>query len=258
MFYGNAAVTTDPSNRTGTWDSTFTAVYHFAAGARFSKDATGHANNATVSGPVSGAGQIGTGASFASGGYFAVADSALLDSGTGTWEFWFRDDGPPVIPSAERRSATVSPASPYFVGDCAAVLTKAAVHDSMNGIGFATCNGALFVQVKSSSDGTQTQAIYTTAGWHEAAFTFTAGTSYSYYEDGGSIDSGSLIPFTITSAKPMRIGKSLDPGWPDVYIGSLDEVRLSSVVRTAAWVAAEHANQASPGTFVTVGNEAVR
>ncbi len=254
MFYGNANVATDPSNRTATWDSTFTAVYHF--GAAFGGDSTGHANNATASGPVSGAGQIGTGANFAAGGYLSAPDSALIDSGTGTWGFWFRDDGPPIVPGGQKM--VKEPANPYFVAGCAAVLTKADTHDSVNGIGFATCNGSLFVQAKNATTATQTPGITTTAGWHQAAFAFTSGGSYSYYEDGALMQSGSLISFSISSANPLRIGLSLDPGWPATYIGSLDEVRLSGAVRSAAWVATEYYNQSEPTTFVTVGNEAAR
>ena len=37
--------------------------------------------------------------------------------------------------------------------------------------------------------------------------------------------------------------------------GVLDEVRISSVLRTAAWIAAEYANQKSNSTFVTIGTE---
>ena len=37
--------------------------------------------------------------------------------------------------------------------------------------------------------------------------------------------------------------------------GILDEVRIATVARTAAWVATEHANQSAPATFYTVGAE---
>ncbi|MGH7238680.1 MAG: hypothetical protein ACREHG_01305, partial [Candidatus Saccharimonadales bacterium] len=38
------------------------------------------------------------------------------------------------------------------------------------------------------------------------------------------------------------------------FPGYIDEVRLSKVARSAAWIAAEYANQNSPSTFVTVGS----
>lgn len=41
------------------------------------------------------------------------------------------------------------------------------------------------------------------------------------------------------------------------YIGSLDELRLSSVDRSADWIAAEYANQNSPSTFYAIGSQQV-
>jgi hypothetical protein len=48
--------------------------------------------------------------------------------------------------------------------------------------------------------------------------------------------------------------------WPYVttsgnFTGSLDEVQLSNSVRSAQWIATEYANQNSPSTFYSVGNE---
>ena len=40
--------------------------------------------------------------------------------------------------------------------------------------------------------------------------------------------------------------------WPATY---LDEVRLSTSLRSAAWITTEYNNQSSPGTFITMGNE---
>ena len=37
--------------------------------------------------------------------------------------------------------------------------------------------------------------------------------------------------------------------------GTLDEVRVSTMERTANWVATEYNNQSSPGTFITMGSE---
>jgi hypothetical protein len=37
--------------------------------------------------------------------------------------------------------------------------------------------------------------------------------------------------------------------------GTLDEVRLSTIERSASWTATEYNNQNSPGTFITMGSE---
>ncbi len=56
LFYGNAAVTTDPSNKTGTWDGNYKAVWHLSSAATADSttvsDSTG---NGTNSGPYSSA-----------------------------------------------------------------------------------------------------------------------------------------------------------------------------------------------------------
>jgi hypothetical protein len=41
--------------------------------------------------------------------------------------------------------------------------------------------------------------------------------------------------------------------WNEYYDGLLDEVRISTTVRSADWVATEYNNQSSPSTFYTVG-----
>jgi hypothetical protein len=40
----------------------------------------------------------------------------------------------------------------------------------------------------------------------------------------------------------------------EYFTGSIDEVRVSSIARSAAWIAAEYSNQNSPSTFYTVGS----
>ncbi|MBI5086083.1 MAG: hypothetical protein HZB13_15970 [Acidobacteria bacterium] len=48
----------------------------------------------------------------------------------------------------------------------------------------------------------------------------------------------------------LTIGGSIyDPG----FQGLLDEVRVSSVVRTPDWIVTEYRNQDAPGTFYSVG-----
>jgi hypothetical protein len=59
--------------------------------------------------------------------------------------------------------------------------------------------------------------------------------------------------FDNDAGKNIYIGNSLigDRG----YMGHLDEIRLSNAVRSAGWLATQHANQSSPSTFYTISNE---
>ena len=53
-----------------------------------------------------------------------------------------------------------------------------------------------------------------------------------------------------------RIGNAPGRFGPNMGLNAVvDEVRISAVARSAAWIAAEHANQSSPGTFYTIGLE---
>ena len=54
-----------------------------------------------------------------------------------------------------------------------------------------------------------------------------------------------------------RIGSYVMSGWTSgadgYFTGQIDEVRVSNIARSAAWIQTEYNNQSSPATFYTVG-----
>src|SRR5580704_13963154 len=67
MFYGNSSVTTDQSNKTGTWDANYLGVWHMSNGLTVNaNDSTSNANNGTVSGTTAVTGIIAGAASYSS------------------------------------------------------------------------------------------------------------------------------------------------------------------------------------------------
>jgi MSHA biogenesis protein MshQ len=60
-----------------------------------------------------------------------------------------------------------------------------------------------------------------------------------------------------TTGTAGYIGYAPEPafGNPTGMNGSLDEVRIATVIRNAGWIGTEHNNQASPATFYSVGAE---
>jgi hypothetical protein len=62
----------------------------------------------------------------------------------------------------------------------------------------------------------------------------------------GHVPSGSVEPDT---ASNMRIGGFAVDDTRD-FDGIIDEVRLSTTIRDASWIATEYNNQNSPGTFI--------
>ena len=61
----------------------------------------------------------------------------------------------------------------------------------------------------------------------------------------------------MTSTLPLEIGTRGNEGpFQDYFFnGLIDEVRVSSIARSASWIATEYNNQASPSAFYTVSNQ---
>ena len=66
-----------------------------------------------------------------------------------------------------------------------------------------------------------------------------------------------MMNIPATAGTAGYIGYAPEPafGNPTGMNGSLDEVRIATVPRNAGWIGTEHNNQASPGTFYSVGAE---
>jgi hypothetical protein len=91
--------------------------------------------------------------------------------------------------------------------------------------------------------------------WHHVTLVRSGG-QVTFFIDGVQ-DSGGWRALTVApmaSATTAKIGARGDTT-QNYFDGFMDEVRISSVSRSADWLAAEHANQLNPGTFFTVGTE---
>src|SRR5439155_14977083 len=77
----------------------------------------------------------------------------------------------------------------------------------------------------------------------------------------GSLDGsigGCTSIFAGYTSPNMEIGghSTNGPAPTDAYFsGSIDEVRLSYIARSADWIKTEYNNQSLPGTFITMGSE---
>jgi hypothetical protein len=90
MFYGNSAITTDQSNKNGTWDSNYAGVWHLPNGSSLSvTDSTGVGNNGTNNGATATTGQIDGAGSFSGSTNITLGNTASLNvSGNLTVEAW--------------------------------------------------------------------------------------------------------------------------------------------------------------------------
>jgi hypothetical protein len=94
--------------------------------------------------------------------------------------------------------------------------------------------------------------------WHFVVITYVGGsaTGLRGYVDGvedtaQSPVSTTSVPALRSTTNPVYIGMS--QGGSPYFTGDIDEVRISSIARTAAWISTEYSNQNSPSTFYTVG-----
>ncbi len=99
----------------------------------------------------------------------------------------------------------------------------------------------------------------TAGAWHHIVGTYD-GTTMTLYQDGAVVTTlaktGSIAP---SSAEPqVYIGQGDLPenvAWSGQYVGDLDELRISTVARSANWILTEYRNQSAPASFYAVGGE---
>lgn len=103
------------------------------------------------------------------------------------------------------------------------------------------------------------------AGWTYLTWVFEGANKRSrLYRNGAEITGSPFTP--AVGASPINtagtagfIGYAPMPAYGNnnAYDGTIDELRIASFARSSTWIAAEYANQRSPGTFYTVGAEQI-
>jgi hypothetical protein len=229
LFYGNPSITTDQSDRLNTWDSSFKAVYHLGNGTTLTAtDSTGGNNGTLYNGPTAIAGKINGAAHFVSTSNQTIG---LANPGnfpvTTAWtmEGWFK-------PSTDGNVA-------LFWGQ----NSNNGPHLVLPGnntwrVGFwggaATDGGSVNLNT-----------------WQHVVGTFD-GSNLRLYKNGSLISGPNSASPASASSPEADIGSFFDAF---CWGGDIDEVHISTVARSAAWITAEYNNQNSPGTFITMGSE---
>jgi YD repeat-containing protein len=242
LQYGNSAVTTSQENKTGVWDSNYKGVWHLGNGSSLSlADSTSNANNGTNTGATATAGQIGEAAQF-NGSNQSISIGALgAESHTSmlTMSVW-----------ASRNSTS-------------GLLETFSQKGTGNGfVPNIFTNGPKFVaeafQVGGGGDDATDTASFNTGQWYYVLGTFD-GSNVNLYVNGvkkATTAYTSNANNASANSNGWTLGNYTENGsgfnW---WNGSIDEARLSSVVRSADWIAAEYNNQSSPVTFYSVGGE---
>ncbi len=105
-----------------------------------------------------------------------------------------------------------------------------------------------------SLDGVEAQltaGTVSTGTWRHLAMTWD-GTTQRLFVDGGEVGSQPAAGAVDAAATmPVAIGDLVTGG--GAIDGAIDEVRVETVARSAAWLAAAQANQRTPGSFLSIG-----
>src|SRR5438067_4149558 len=251
LMYGNGAITTDQSDPANTWDSNFKAVWHMGNGSSLSlSDSTSNGNGlANVGATGATAGKISGGAGPFNGTSQCLKTVNSINLGTNkvTLSAWANITG--YTNSNFAALAQFASTNWYFNNNS---LSSTPNEAGTWGV-WAAGNG------RAHNGGKFTRP---SAGVHHVVFTYdtTAGAALNVkaYVDGvaqtitqtfsdntASANFGNYIVHLMAQSDETVF-------WPSTY---LDEIRLSSSTRSAAWITTEYNNQSSPGTFITMGSE---
>jgi hypothetical protein len=250
MYYGNASAT-DQQNKTGVWSdggsNYYKGVWHLHNN-NFN-DSTSNGNNGANGGSTDAAGMFAGGRSFDGNDYIQV--SGLLGQPANvTLSAWVK------LTSADSDGAGNGGAEVISLGDHIALRLNGVLNSVSQGVlGF-------FYEGAPPWRFTETSVNVDTA-WHYVAYTFddtgnTQKVNIDGQERGSSIYTTS-INYTGLGANTL-IGRNGDLWGAVDFNGVIDEVRVSSSVRTLSWIATEYNNQSNPGPdtgafFKTLGSQ---
>jgi hypothetical protein len=246
MYYGDPSAS-NQQNPSGVWDSSFSMVQHLKETSGTCYDSTANHNDGTPGGGVSQAvtGKIDGAAAFDGNNGTCVdvgSKPSVSDINTVTITAWVRANS-----------------WPSYIFDKGFTNGKGFyIHDS----GWLS-----FVQGFSTQYGwwhTSDPATVSKGSWHYVCVTY------------DSTDSGNdpvlyidAVPMGVTEGRTPNGAPSSDAGY-EAFIscnqtelgsrtmnGTVDEVRLSSLIRSTAWIQTEYNNQLSPTTFCIFEGEEV-
>lgn len=235
---------TDTYGRNNVWDSDYLGVYHAqneSSGATC-VDSTGNGNTGTVDcddGPQTGPWGNSSGAWGLDGVFDEVPLSAVLDDLTAfTIESW-----------SYLNSATIVDDNIWY--ESAGVLLR---YDAAGAFGGQ--NNVFRLALDNDTTGQQNYETSANSAqaqtWQHLAATWSDGNAPEVFIDG--------VSDTFSSSDGAASGNldatdNFDWGSDNnsSIDGRLDECRISTIVRSDAWIAAGHSNQSAPGTFAAAG-----
>ena len=243
MYFGNASAS-NQQNATGVWDSNYKGVWHLPNGTTLNlNDSTSNGNNGTNHGATAASGQVDGGANFvaASSQYVDAGSTNLNLTGNITLEEWVYLASNQVYEEPISKfddnfhtgyhmflgdgSGSNAKASPFWKSEITAALcptVRGSFAIPLNqwyhlvGVITGTGSGQLHIYLNG------TEQFYEVAVYNAANI-------------------GTNANDLLIGARPPNHNYPVD--------GRLDEVRVSSVARSADWISTEYNNQSNPSSL---------
>ena len=238
ILYGNSAITTSQANPTAVYDANFLQVSHMgqASGASL-LDSTSYGNSSSTNTGTQATGKWGNAVAFASGQYAAFPPTL---SGTGASSPTFTISSWVNFPNASTYDIVFDTRNSSAQG-CAiyGLITTGAAQFSLSG-SVTPAGGANIGN----------------AAWHYVSMTYSGGstgTEIGYVDANAPISATAAFGVQAYGAT-FNIGTKTVGGGAATYntVTGQQELRVSNIVRAAAWLAAEYKNQSAPSSFYAV------
>jgi len=247
LYYGNMG-SSDQQCTEKVWDSDFVLVQHFNERSGTLFDSTGYSNDGIPYGGVTqdAVGKIGDADSFdGDNDYVECKNSPSLNpSSYISLEAWYKpvsfygSGNDPIIDKGYYQDQ--NPFYQYHLG----VIGDTYPYQHSK-FGFYIANSA--------SDGARTgEGFWVPYVWYHLVGTYD-GLTERLYVNGALIDSENVVSAMSDFGKDVRIARYSNRY--DCLPGTIDEVRISSCARSAAWILTEYLNQEDPSGFFDVGLE---
>lgn len=250
--YGNPNILTATENPSQVW-SDYTMVWHLDEGvstaANFYQDSTGNGNNGTLTSPQSNTtsvdGQIDDAINFfgnatTNADFISRANMSANFTNSVTLTGWFKVDNLGFAGSENEGAFGIrnNLDTDFYV----LVLLRTAGPERTLECRVRTLNGVFPANI--------TQGV-TTLDWHYASITYNGTNITSYLNGKFGNQTGATGSFG-TATVPFVTG-ALNTGGGFEYDGSIDEVRLTTLLRSGDWFTTEYNNQLSPNDFYSIG-----
>ncbi|MEI8230508.1 MAG: DUF2341 domain-containing protein, partial [Candidatus Peregrinibacteria bacterium] len=229
LYYGSGSAV-DGANRTQVWDSNFKGVWHLSGSTLSAMDSTSNANNGTNNGVTATTGIVDGAGSFNGATYIGIPDNSTLHlPGQFSVNLFIFPTG-----FSSNRALYATTQGDNGVGDFKILL------DSSGNVRFLEEPYQVWGIIGS-------HALSLNA-WNNVWLVRNGNNLITLYING--INSGSMTSTQNYSATYTHLiggGES-----QDLYaLGRIDETRISSVARSAAWIKMEYANMNNPTGTVT-------